>query len=68
MGRRLRAAHPSAEECGVIERTTKDGVKHKLDPSQIDELDEIDDDQQLSLVWCETHQDWEWHWLDREGA
>ena len=52
----------------MLERTTTDGVKHKLDPSQIDEMDEIDDDQQLSLVWCETHQAWEWHWLDRGSA
>ncbi|WP_275183821.1 hypothetical protein [Bradyrhizobium sp. CSA112] len=49
----------------MIERTTKDGVKHKLDPSDIDELDEIDEDDQLSLVWCETHQRYEWHWLPR---
>jgi len=40
--------------------------KHEIDPSQVDSLDEISDDEQLALVWCETHQDWEWHWVDRD--
>lgn len=39
--------------------------EHRLDPSEIDELDEISGDEQLSLVWCETHQAYEWHWLER---
>jgi hypothetical protein len=29
----------------------------------IDELDEISGDEQLMLVWCATHETWEWHWL-----
>jgi hypothetical protein len=39
---------------------------HKLDLAEIDELDEIDGDQQLKLIWCETHQKYEWHWLPRD--
>ena len=41
----------------------RNGVKHKLDPSEIDDLDEISGDEQLCLVWCETHKTYEWHWL-----
>lgn len=37
--------------------------KHDLDTSQVDDLDEISGDEQLKLVWCNTHQKWEWHWL-----
>ncbi|MDX0752942.1 hypothetical protein GOD45_23935 [Sinorhizobium medicae] len=40
-------------------------ITHQLDPSQVDELDEISGDAQQALVWCETHQSWEWHWIDR---
>lgn len=40
---------------------------HDLDLSQIDCLDEIDGDEQSALVWCNTHQRWEWHWIDREA-
>lgn len=36
---------------------------HELDRSQIDDRDEISGDEQLCLVWCETHRAWEWHWL-----
>jgi hypothetical protein len=28
-----------------------------------DDLDEIDGDEQLALVWCETHAKWERHWI-----
>lgn len=52
----------------MIEVTeTKKGrkTKHVLDPTQVDQLDEISGDEQLALVWCETHREWEWHWLDR---
>lgn len=43
--------------------------EHDLDTSQIDDKDEISGDEQLMLVWCDTHQRWEWHWLpiDIEG-
>ncbi|MBD9569051.1 hypothetical protein [Ensifer sp. ENS08] len=46
---------------------TKRGRKttHRLDTSQVDQLDEISGDEQLALVWCETHRQWEWHWIDR---
>lgn len=37
--------------------------EHLLDVSQIDERDEIDGDEQYCLVWCNTHQAWEWHWI-----
>jgi hypothetical protein len=48
--------------------TTKDRkrTKHEVDPSQIDSLDEISGDEQQALVWCETHREWEWHWMDRD--
>ena len=36
-------------------------TKHVLDHGQIDSLDEVDADSQLALVWCETHQKYEWH-------
>jgi hypothetical protein len=49
----------------MIVKIKKGTVEHVIDTSQIDELDEIDCDQQLSLTWCETHQTWEWHWLER---
>lgn len=37
--------------------------KHDLDHDQIDDRDEISGDEQLCLVWCNTHCAWEWHWL-----
>ncbi|ASP84359.1 hypothetical protein CDO26_06940 [Sinorhizobium meliloti] len=40
-------------------------ITHRLDPSQVDELDEISGDEQQALVWCESHKSWEWHWIDR---
>ncbi|MEO4000330.1 hypothetical protein [Mesorhizobium sp. CAU 1732] len=48
--------------------TTKNGkrIRHEVDPSQVDELADISGDEQLALVWCETHRDWEWHYIDRE--
>ncbi|WEX07385.1 hypothetical protein [Chelativorans sp. AA-79] len=48
--------------------TTKNGkrIEHEIDPDQVDELDEISGDEQLALVWCETHETWEWHWVDRD--
>ena len=47
--------------------TTKKGkrIKHRIDSSQVDSLDEISGDEQQALVWCETHKEWEWHWIDR---
>lgn len=45
--------------------TPKGSPPHKLDLANIDELDEIDGGYQLSLVWCETHRTYEWHWLER---
>jgi hypothetical protein len=39
-------------------------MSHDIDLSEgIDELDEISGDEQLSLVWCRTHETWEWHWI-----
>jgi hypothetical protein len=38
-----------------------DPNRHVLDTGQIDSLDEEDDDSQLALVWCESHQKYEWH-------
>ena len=42
-----------------------EGIYHDLDYSEIDELDEIDGDEQLSLIWCDAHEEYEWHWLYR---
>jgi hypothetical protein len=47
--------------------TTMEIEKHVLDEDEIDELDEISGDEQLSLVWCITHQKYEWHWLERSS-
>lgn len=33
-----------------------------------DEVDEISGDEQLSLMWCETHQKWEWHWMPLDNV
>lgn len=38
--------------------------KHDLDYSDVDELDEIDEYRQLALVWCRTHEEYEWHWVE----
>jgi len=38
-------------------------MAHDLDHSEIDERDEISGDEQLCLVWCRTHQRFEWHWI-----
>ncbi len=46
-------------------RVTKDGEQHEIDPLNVDETDEIDGDEQLKLVWCETHHRYEWHWVAR---
>lgn len=48
--------------------TTKNGkrISHEVDPDQVDQLDEISGDEQLALVWCDTHREWEWHWVDRD--
>ncbi|MDX8495866.1 hypothetical protein RFN29_30425 [Mesorhizobium sp. VK22B] len=47
--------------------TTEDGkrIRHVLDPAEIDSLDEISGDEQLTLIWCDVHKKHEWHWLDR---
>lgn len=44
--------------------------KHDLDEGRIDQLDELDEisggkQLQYCLVWCNTHQKYEWHWLWR---
>ena len=46
-----------------------DFIKYKkkgecvLDYSDIDDYDEISGDQQMTFIWCETHKQYEWHWL-----
>jgi hypothetical protein len=37
--------------------------KHDLDYAEIDDLDEISGDEQLALIWCNTHQKHEWQWI-----
>lgn len=49
----------------VIETKNGRKITHRLDTSQVDQLDEISGDEQLALVWCETHRTWEWHWIER---
>jgi hypothetical protein len=39
---------------------------HHLSTGDIDSLDEIDEDDQLALVWCIRHQKYEWHNLPRD--
>jgi hypothetical protein len=45
--------------CPVAEKPT-----HDLDYSDIDELDEVDEYQQLALIWCKTHKRYEWQWVE----
>lgn len=40
-------------------------MTHLLNCHEIDDLDEIDGDGQLALVWCETHHRYEWHNIPR---
>ena len=40
-------------------------IGHLLDCDEIDELDEINGDHQLALVWCKSHSKYEWHNLPR---
>ncbi|GMM93105.1 HNH endonuclease [Qipengyuania sp. MTN3-11] len=37
---------------------------HEVDCYNIDSLDEIDEYSQLSYIWCNTHQKYEWHSID----
>jgi len=39
--------------------------EHDIDPTDIDDLDEISGDEQQALVWCNTHERYEWHWIER---
>lgn len=39
---------------------------HVLSTGDIDSLDEIDEYDQLALVWCESHQKYEWHNLPQD--
>lgn len=38
---------------------------HNLQCDDIDELDEINGDVQLALVWCSIHCRYEWHSIPR---
>lgn len=48
----------------IIERKNGKRIVHQLDPSQVDQLDDRSGDEQLALVWCETHKSWEWHYIE----
>lgn len=39
---------------------------HYLDTGEIDELDELNGNYQLCLIWCSTHGKYEWHSIDRD--
>lgn len=51
-----------------MERRDAKGKAHILDPSEVDEKDEISGDEQLMLVWCETCKKYEWHWMEIDSA
>lgn len=41
-------------------------AKHRIDCSDVDEVDEISGESQLARVWCKSHKRYEWHWLPRQ--
>jgi hypothetical protein len=43
----------------------KKETKHDLDFSDIDDYDEISGEEQLTLIWCILHKQYEWHWLPK---
>ncbi len=47
----------------IIETKNGKRLTHHLDLTQVDQLDDRSGDEQLALVWCETHKDWEWHYV-----
>lgn len=51
-----------------VECPQKEGPKmaHLLDTETIDDCDAVDGDEQLLLIWCDTHAVFEWHWLPRD--
>jgi hypothetical protein len=40
---------------------------HDLSYGEYDEIDEVSGDEMLTLVWCNTHRTWEWHWVPRDA-
>lgn len=40
---------------------------HHLNEAEVDDVDEISGDEQLTLIWCDSHHKYEWHWLPRKG-
>jgi hypothetical protein len=40
--------------------------EHELDYRDFDELDELGAGEQLVLIWCDTHEDYAWHWVPFE--
>jgi hypothetical protein len=50
------------EKEGQLNRPAK-ATPHILDPSDIDEIDEVDGDERLVLIWCSAHRAYEWHWV-----
>lgn len=40
---------------------------HELDTAEIDQEDEIDEYDQLCLVWCRKHKKHEWHYIPRDA-
>lgn len=47
--------------------TQRSGQRHSVEPSDVDERDERSGDEQLCLVWCNTHRSYEWHWIPAHG-
>ena len=51
----------------MVITSKKDGKIHNLDESKIDDYEEIDEDKQQTLIYCNTHKKYEWHWLPKRN-
>lgn len=47
-------------------RQEPEAPTHQLQCWEVDSLDEVDEGNQLALVWCATHRKYEWHNLNRD--
>lgn len=46
--------------------TDIDPNRHELSTGEIDSVDEVDEENQLALVWCNSHEKYEWHNLPQK--
>jgi hypothetical protein len=65
-----RIEHSTAHERKYWHGRASDPIEApcELDPAHIDALDEIDDTEQLVLIYCDTHRAWHWRYVDRRWA